>query len=80
MMLDKNSETFVIHIAALEALLSGLLIHPDRVAQIASLLIKKITIPDKYSDFADVFLEEKPLVLPEQTELNEHAIKLEGDK
>ena len=34
----------------------------------------------EYSDFADVFSEEKILVLPEQTDLNEHAIELEGGK
>ena len=34
-------------------------------------------ILDKYSDFVDVFSEEKALVLPEQTDLNKHAIKLE---
>ena len=55
-------------------------IHPDRAAQIASLLTKEVKIPDKYSDFTDVFSEEKALVLPERTELNEHAIDLEDGK
>lgn len=53
--LDENSETFLMHIAALEALLVGMSIHPNREAQIASLFTKKVTIPDKYFDFADVF-------------------------
>ena len=35
---------------------------------------------DKYLDFANVFSEEKVLVLPEYTELNEHAINLEDGK
>ena len=55
-------------------------IYPDRAAQIAFLLAKEVRIPDKYSDFANVFLEEKPLVLPKRTELNEHAIDLEDGK
>ena len=55
-------------------------IPPDRAAQIASLLTKKVKIPDKYSDFTDVFSEEKALVLPEHTELNEHSIDLEDGK
>lgn len=39
-----------------------------------------IKIPTKYSDFADVFLKEKLLVLPEQTKLNKHAIELDNGK
>ena len=45
-------------------------IHLDRVAQIASLLIKEVKISDEYLDFADNFSEKKALVLPERTELN----------
>ena len=55
-------------------------IHPDRAVQIASLLAEEVRIPDEYSDFADVFSEAKALVLPERTELNEHAIDLEDGK
>ena len=72
--LDEKSETFVVHVASLN-LTPG--IHPDRAAQIASLLAEEVRIPDEYSDFADIFFEEKALVLPERTELNEHAINLE---
>ena len=75
--LDENSETFVVHVASLN-LVPG--IHPDREAQIASLLTEEVKIPDKYSDFTDVFSEEKALVLPERTEFNEHAIDLEDGK
>ena len=75
--LDEKSETFVVHVASLN-LTPG--IHPDRAAQIASLLAEEVRIPDEYSDFADVFSEEKALVLPERTELNEHAIDLEDGK
>ena len=75
--LDENSETFVIYVASL-SLVPG--IHPDRETQIASLLTKEVKIPDKYSDFTDVFSEEKTLVLLERTEFNEHAIDLEDSK
>ena len=75
--LDENFETFVVYVASLN-LTPG--IHPDRAAQIASLLAKEVRIPDKYSDFADVFSEAKALVLPERIELNEHAIDLEDGK
>ena len=44
------------------------------------MLTEKVKIPDKHSDFADVFSEKKALVLPEHTNLNEHAIKLEDGK
>ena len=74
MTLDENSETFVVYVASLN-LIPG--IYLDREAQIASLFTEEVKIPDKNSDIANVFLEEKALVLPECTELNEHAIDLE---
>lgn len=63
--LNTESETFVVHVLALDARLAGILIHLVRETQIAFLFIKKITITNKYSDFADVFSEEKAFVLPE---------------
>ena len=41
------------------------------------LVAKEVKIPTKYSDFSDVFLEEKVLILPEATEMNQHAIELQ---
>ena len=41
------------------------------------LVAKEAKIPTKYSDFSDVFSEEKALILPEATEMNQHAIKLQ---
>ena len=73
--LDENSETFVVHVVPLD-----LRIHPDREAQIALLLTEEVKISDKYLDFANVFSKEKTLVLPERTELNEHAIDLDDGK
>ena len=77
--MDENSETFVVYVASLNlAPTPG--IHPDRAAQIASLLTEEVKIPEEYSDFTDVFSEEKALVLPERTESNQHAIELEEGK
>ena len=75
--LDPEHETFIIHVASLN-LVSG--IHPNKEAQIAFWLTKEVKIPGEYSDFTNVFSEEKALVLPEQTELNEHAIHLKDGK
>ena len=75
--LNLELETFVVHIASLN-LVPG--IYPDREAQIAFLLTKKVKILDKYSDFTNFFSKEKALVLPERTELNKHAIDLENGK
>ena len=40
----------------------------------------EVTVPAKYSDFANVYSEESANVLLEQTEVNEDAIKLEEGK
>ena len=57
-------------------------IYPARQAQIALLKAKKapITVPIKYSDFANVFSEKLAAMLPEHTEINTNAIDLEEDK
>ena len=75
--LDEKSKTFIVYVASFN-LTPG--IHPDRAAQIVSLPTEEVKIPDEYSDFTDVFSEEKALVLPERTKLNEHAIDLEDGK
>ena len=75
--LDENFETFVVHIVFLN-LTPGL--HPNRAAQIASLLTKKVKILEEYLDFVNVFSEEKTLVLPECIRLNKYTIKLKDGK
>ena len=70
-------ETFVVYVVFLN-LIPG--IYSDKAAQIASLLIEKVKIWDEYSDFIDVFSEEKALVLLEQTKFNQHVIELEEGK
>ena len=76
-LLDENIEAFMVHFSCLR---SRMTIYLAKKAQLALLLVKKVTIPAKYSDFADVFLEESANVLPEQTEVNEYTIKLEKGK
>ena len=75
--LDENVEDFVMHVSSLR---SRMTIHPAREAQLALLLAKQVTVPTKYSDFADVFLEKSANVLLELTGANEHLIKLEKGK
>ena len=71
-MLDKHVKAFIIYITTLLTIA----IHLAKKAQIASLFTKKIQILSKYSDFSDVFLEEKFLMLLEATNLNQYTIKL----
>ena len=73
--LDENVEAFVVHVTSLS--LSSMVIHPAKKAQITLLVAKKVNIPIEYSDFLDVFLKKKALILPETTEINQHAIKLQ---
>ncbi len=74
MALDKNSETFVIHVSALDITT----IHLSRVAQIAALQWDKAPteIPAEYSDYADIFSSDLAMELPENTGLNQHTIEL----
>ena len=73
--LDEHVEAFVVHVTSLS--LNSMSIHPAREAQIASLVAEEVKIPTEYSDFSDVFSEEKASILPEATELNQHAIELQ---
>ncbi len=72
--LDKNLETFVVHILALETIT----IHPFLIAHIAILQWNKAPtkILGEYSDFGDIFLIDLPIKLHKNTTMNMHAIKL----
>ena len=52
-------------------------IHPAKKAQLTLLLAKQVTVPAKYSDFANIFSKNSANVLPERIGVNEHAIVLE---
>ena len=75
--MDENIEAFVVHMTSLS--LNSMLIHPAREAQIVLLIAEEVKIPIDYSDFSDVFSEEKALVLPKIIDLNQHAIELQKD-
>ena len=55
-------------------------IYLAKEAQIVLLLAKKVILPAKYSDYANVFSEKLANLLLNQTGGNEHAIKLEQGK
>ncbi len=56
--------------------------HPSRRAQIAYLKVDEAPIegPSEYTDFADVFSPKLAVELPEDTGINNHAIKLVDDR
>ena len=68
MALDKNIEAFVIYVKSFSHTL--ILIHLAQKAQIPLLVIEKIQILSEYSDFSNVFLKKKALILPVATDLN----------
>ena len=76
--MDENVEAFVVYVTSLS--MSLMSIYPTRKTQIALVLAEEVKIPAKYSDFTNVFSEDKALVLPKLTKLNQHAIKLQDDK
>lgn len=78
--LNKNIEAFVVYVTFFSLKKQTMTIYPIRKTQIASLLTKKITIFNKYSDFSNVFLEKRALVLLESNKQNQHAIKLQDGK
>ena len=72
MMLNKHVEAFVVYVT----FLLTIAIYSFKKVQITLLIAKKVKILTKYLDFLDVFLEEKALILPKTTELNQHVIEL----
>ena len=82
--LDKESETFVIHIAILEAspVLPDMTMHHSRAAQIAALkqdeALSKVL--SEYADYANIFSFDLAMQLPKNTCINKHAIKLHDGK
>ena len=76
--LDENSETFIIFILALEAMI----IHPFRIARIAALKWDKAStkILIEYYDYADIFSIDLVMELFKNTSINKYAIKLVEEK
>ena len=52
-------------------------IYSAKKVQIALLIAKELKIPTKYSDFSDVFLEKKALILLKTIKLNLYVIELQ---
>lgn len=75
--LDLTKEFFVGHVAYFRG---KMLIYPAWKAQIVLLVVKKVAIPAKYSDYTNVFSKESAAKLPECSDINEHTIDLELDK
>ena len=80
--MDEESESFVVHVAALEALLVRIIIYCSQTTQIAALKQDEapIKVPLKYAYYADVFSFHLAMKLPENTGINKHAIKLQDGK
>ena len=84
MALDANSEIFVMHVIIWEQ--KEMLMYSKRQAQIKAqveaLLFNKalIEVLVKYSNYSNVFSAKYVAELPENTGMNEHAIKLEENK
>ena len=78
--LDVDSKTFVMHVAIREQ--EEMSVHSKRQAQVGALLFDKAPteVPAEYSDYSNIFSVENAAELPENTGMNEHAIKLEEGK
>lgn len=57
-----------------------MLIHLTQKAQIILLLVKKVIILTKYSDFINVFSKKSPVKFPKHIVINKHLINLELSK
>ena len=57
-------------------------VYSEKQAQVGALLFDKVSteIPVEYSNYSDIFLVENAAELQENTEMKEHAIKLEEGK
>ena len=78
--LDVNSKTFVMYVAIQER--EEMPVHSKKQAQVGALLFHKAPteVSAEYSDYSNVFSVENATKLPENTGINEHAIKLEEGK
>ena len=82
--MNKESETFVIHVVALDASPKSarMTMHPLQAAQITVLKQDEafIKVSSKYTNYADVFFFNLAMELPENTGINKHTIKLQDGK
>ena len=71
--LDENVRAFAVYVSSLGSRIS---IYLTKKAQLALLLTKKVTVLIKYSDFANVFLENLANMFTERIKADEHTIEL----
>lgn len=72
--LDLGKEEFILHMAYPSAKIS---IYLACKAQIVLLMAKKVIIPIKYLNFADVFLKKSVIKLFKRFDINKHLTNLE---
>ena len=59
-----------------------MLVHSKKQTQVKTLLFNKVSteVSAEYFDYSNIFLAENTAELPENTKINEHAIKLKKGK
>ena len=77
---DADSKTFVVHVTIRER--KKIPINAEKQARIGALIFNEAPteVQVEYSNYSDVFSAENIAELPENTEMNEHAIELEEGK
>ena len=78
--MDADSKTFVVHVAIRER--EKMPVHMEKQTQVGALIFNEAPteVPAEYSDYSNVFSAENVAELPENTGINEHAIKLKEGK
>lgn len=72
-----TKRAFIVYMAYFEYKMS---IHLGCKAQMAFLLVEKVSIPKKHTNFSDIFFKKSAIVLFNCSDINKHAINLESDK
>ena len=76
-MLNENIEAFIVYVAFFT---SKMIIYLAQKTQIALLLAEKVTIPEEYSDFANIFSKKLVGVLSECMGINKKVMELQKSK
>lgn len=76
-MIDENVKAYIIHIAFL---IFKILIYLTQKAQITLLLAKKVIIPIKYLNYANIFSKKSVAKLSKQIDINKYVSDLEPSK
>ena len=75
--MDENIKAYVVYVSFLELKMT---IHLVREVQMILLLAEEVIVSAKYSDFANVFLEESANISSKRKKVKKYAIKLEKSK